>query len=95
MKKTGTKKTNKRDERLSVRLSKTEKKRLMREAESQGCKFSDYVRAKLVKKPEKNDKMATCVTMVQELVNHVREKYGNSDNEILEDMMEEIWKIFL
>ena len=95
MKKKDTKKSNKRDERLSVRLSKTEKKRLTQEAESHGCKLSDYARTKLVKKPEKNDKMATCVTMFQELVNHVREKYGNSDDKILEEMVEKIWEILL
>lgn len=91
MGKTSTK--NRRGEYLHVRLSKTEKEGLMREAESQGIRLSDYVRATLVKKVKKNDNTGTLVTRCQDIVNHVQQKYGNDDDEVLKEMIKRLWEI--
>ena len=91
---TGTK--NKRDEYLHIRLGKAEKKRLLQEAESQGIRLSDYARAALVdkrQKMKKDDNTGTLVTMCQDIVNHVQQKYGNDSDEVLKEMIGKIWEL--
>lgn len=84
------------EEYLNLRLSRNLKRRLERKAKKSGLGLSEYVRALLSECDEKKQSVGMvnkCVTLCQDILNIVQEKYSCEDNSLLEEKVEELWKI--
>ncbi len=82
---------------VTLRLTKEDKKYLEKLAEVSGKNTSDYVR-KLIHAGKKGGlvkerELAECVTLCQNIINHVREKYQAEDDKVLAEMEDELWNL--
>lgn len=87
---------NIRDNSIHIRLTTKEKKSLERKADKCGKNLSNYIRELLLEKNKKNEivgKLSISITKLQDILNYIEEKYDCEDNEILREMVEELWKI--
>lgn len=85
---------NIRKEKLDIRVSSGEKKRLARRAKQLELSLSEYVREILFAKGKNkgcSSSMSTAVAVqASEIVNYVQECYGQDEK--LKRMAEELWK---
>lgn len=100
----GSTKTSKRgnkDENLNIRLNAAEKKRLEKEAEYHGIKVSEYARKLMIDDKDSlrkensriMSKLTRSITLMQDMVNIIEEKYAAEDDLQLAEGMEELWEI--
>lgn len=83
-------------EKLDIRITPNEKKKLLRSAKRVNLNLSSYVRMKLFspvskgKNEELRLKMGFIFIEAQEILNYVQDKY--KEDEELERMVENLWK---
>lgn len=91
------KKTVKKD-KLDIRLSVSEKNRLVKYAKQRNMKLSEYARMKLFTfdkgKTEQKILISMLLVKANEILNFVQEKYVRDESsEKLERMVEELWEL--
>ena len=83
-------------EKLDIRVSSKEKKKLLSSAKRIGLSLSSYVRIKLFSPDSKGRsaelrlKMGRITVETQEILNYIQDKYW--EDEKLEKMVENLWK---
>lgn len=86
---------NAKEEKLNIRVTSKEKKKISKCAEYNDMTVSDYVRTILFPQDSKTGNtsiaMTTLLVEMQEIVNYIDEEYGADDK--LERMMNKLWKI--
>lgn len=81
---------------LNIRLSQAEKRKLKRGAVKSNLNLSEYCRALLFgsdKKQQSPGMVSQCAVLCQDILNIIQEKYSCEDNDMLEEMVERLWKI--
>lgn len=88
-------KENNRDKKLNIRISSSEKDKILKKAKKLNMSISDYSRMILLSRDKKktagNLMASNILAKSQELVNYIQDSYGN-DKE-LERMIDELWEI--
>lgn len=83
-----------RNEKLDVRVTSSEKNKILKRAKKLDMSVSNYLRMILLsqdKKTEGKVVMGNMLVKSQELVNYIQDSYGNDKK--LERMMDELWEI--
>lgn len=81
---------------LNVRISQDEMRQLDRRAKKSGLNRSEYARAVLFGRNESKQNVGMvnrCITLCQDILNIVKEKYSCEDNSLLEEKVEKLWKV--
>lgn len=81
-------------EDIHTRISPKEKRKIEKQANKCGMTKSEYLR-EMISSTLENEKdamiCANIVTLCQDLVNYVQEKYGNDDDKYLEGKVRQLW----
>ena len=80
---------------LSVSISQDEMRRLDRRAKRSGLDRSKYVRTLLFGSNESKQNLGMvgrCVTLCQDILNIVQEKYSCEDNSLLKEKVKKLWE---
>lgn len=84
-----------RNEKLNIRITSSEKKKISKRAKILDMRVSDYSRMILLSQDRKqtsgNVMMSNILVKSQEMVNYIQEVYGNDGK--LERMMDKLWEI--
>ena len=88
--------THEKTQDLHLRVTKREKNKLSKEAEELGINMSAYMRSLVFGSKNENkpsSKAIRAVTMCQDIVTYVQEKYACEDDTELVERMDALWEI--